>query len=485
MKTNKSTGVTPTEQLLYKLCEDTFLKLWSYPNPVKNDGKELCDVIAVFENHVFVFFDRESRKFDNPDKAVDIQWDRWLKEVIDKQTKTALGAERYLKNGGEIFLDDNCTIPFPIKLPNKETLIVHKIIVAHGAKEACEKFFGENSAGSLVICYGDKEKSPKLFPFMLTLSRENPVHVFDTYNLDIILNELDTFYDFSTYLREKEEAISRYDTIMYCGEEDLLAHYLLNWDENTDRNIIGTLDTEINFLSIMEGEWQDLIKREDFQKKKEEDKDSYIWDELLQQTSQNAIDGTLIGQENIITGKNPLVEMAKEPRSFRTLLGKNLIRVIDEFPESDNKSSRLLSVISSFYSDTLYVILQLKPNHEINYETEYRPVRRKMLAIACGVAKNRFPEISKIIGITFDSPKYTKINSEDFILLDCSDWGQKDEEFYNEKNKDFGFFQNIKDKKSDFFELPHSPEKKQIKIGRNEKCPCGSGLKYKKCCNKK
>ena len=193
----------------------------------------------------------------------------------------------------------------------------------------------------------------------------------------------------------------------------------------------------------------------------------------------------LIGQENIITGKNPLVEMAKEPRSFRTLLGKNLIRVIDEFPESDNKSSRLLSVISSFYSDTLYVILQLKPNHEINYETEYRPVRRKMLAIACGVAKNRFPEISKIIGITFDSPKYTKINSEDFILLDCSDWGQKGEEFYNEKNKDFGFFQNIKDKKSDFFELPHSPEKKQIKIGRNEKCPCGSGLKYKKCCNKK
>jgi len=27
-------------------------------------------------------------------------------------------------------------------------------------------------------------------------------------------------------------------------------------------------------------------------------------------------------------------------------------------------------------------------------------------------------------------------------------------------------------------------KKTGLKIGRNDKCPCGSGLKYKKCCGK-
>ena len=28
----------------------------------------------------------------------------------------------------------------------------------------------------------------------------------------------------------------------------------------------------------------------------------------------------------------------------------------------------------------------------------------------------------------------------------------------------------------------HAPEPREIHVGRNEPCPCGSGLKYKKCC---
>jgi len=27
-------------------------------------------------------------------------------------------------------------------------------------------------------------------------------------------------------------------------------------------------------------------------------------------------------------------------------------------------------------------------------------------------------------------------------------------------------------------------EERRIKVGRNEPCPCGSGLKFKKCCGK-
>lgn len=30
----------------------------------------------------------------------------------------------------------------------------------------------------------------------------------------------------------------------------------------------------------------------------------------------------------------------------------------------------------------------------------------------------------------------------------------------------------------------NSVKEKRVKVGRNEKCPCGSGKKYKKCCIK-
>jgi hypothetical protein len=56
-----------------------------YANPFKADGKELCDLIAIFENHVFLFFDRDSRKFDRVDADIELTWERWKKEAITKQ----------------------------------------------------------------------------------------------------------------------------------------------------------------------------------------------------------------------------------------------------------------------------------------------------------------------------------------------------------------------------------------------------------------
>ena len=104
MKIEKSKGVTPTEEWLSNLCERTFLKLWSWPNPCKQDGKELCDLIAVFDDHVFVFFDRESNSLQDAGKNINVTWSRWKKQVIDKQINTAKGAERYIKNCQPIYL---------------------------------------------------------------------------------------------------------------------------------------------------------------------------------------------------------------------------------------------------------------------------------------------------------------------------------------------------------------------------------------------
>src|SRR6185369_10868119 len=94
----KSSGVTPTERLLADLCDRSFLKLWSYPNPYKEDRNELCDLLAVFENHVFIFFDRENKALEKDDNDPMVNWNRWKKKVIDAQISTAHGAKNYIES---------------------------------------------------------------------------------------------------------------------------------------------------------------------------------------------------------------------------------------------------------------------------------------------------------------------------------------------------------------------------------------------------
>ncbi|NTU47358.1 hypothetical protein HGA88_07095 [Candidatus Roizmanbacteria bacterium] len=478
----KSEGVTPTERLLAVLCEKSFLKLWSYPNPVKGDKKELCDLLAVFENHLFIFFDRESGALTKKNKDPMIQWNRWKKETIDAQTKTAHGAERYIRSGRGIFLDTELAVPFPWDF-DPQKVVVHKIIIAHGAKEACENISDNNVYGSLGMFYVNG--TPDLpFPFMVHMDKENPVHVFDSHNLPIIFSELDTFYDFTSYLDAKVEAIKTYDMLCYCGEEDLLAHYFLNFDETKNKHFIGTSEEDINGVYIGEGEWKDFIELEIYKRKKAADKVSYHWDKLLQITCQNTLDGT-IGGSSPLRGRSAIHEMAKEPRFHRRELSERMLQSICNFPESQQRIMRNLSFMPSFYKDKGYVFLQLKVDGITDYENEYRPKRQALLEVACGAAKNKFNHLKTVVGIAIDAPKYAKTNSEDFILMDCTDWPDEQRELYEKANEGLGFFKTGVVEKRTVTEFPVIETPKaasHLKVGRNAPCPCGSGKKYKKCC---
>jgi len=479
----KSAGVTPTERALADFCERSFLKLWSYPNPVKEDGDELCDLLAVFENHVFVFFDRESLILSKEDKDTWTKWGRWKKKVIDAQVRTAHGAERYIKGGRGIFLDKELKVEFPISI-DRGTMILHKIIIAHGAKEACEEFSDSNIYGSLAVTYGNSD-FPLPFPFMVSMDKENIIHIFDSHNLAIIFDELDTFYDFSSYLDAKVAAIKKYDALSYCGEEDLLAHYFLNFGSVTKRHFIGTSESHINFVMIGEGEWCDFIKQDIYKNKKKADKPSYFWDEIIQTTCENTLNGTLLGNSSPLTGRSPIHEMAKEPRFHRRVLAEHMIRAINNFPVNVQPIMRNLTFMSSFYPDKGYVFLQLKVENIGDYENEYRPKRQAMLRIACGAAKTKFPHLKTVVGIAIDAPKFSQRNSEDFILLDCTNWTAEVEGQFKKENEGLGFFMSGTPVQKNIREFPNptaSTKGLSVKVGRNSPCPCGSGLKYKKCC---
>jgi hypothetical protein len=483
----KSTGVTATERLLAEFCERSYLKLWSYPNPYKDDAHELCDLLAVFENHVFIFFDRENELVDSPDKDQQVLWDRWKRNVIDRQVRTAHGAERYIRSGRSIFLDGKGTAPFPLPI-DSDTMIVHKIIIAHGAKEACEKASDANVYGSLAITYSENdEASPH--PFMVEINKRNPVHIFDSHNLPIILGELDTVQDFAGYLDAKLEAVAALDALSYCGEEDLLAHYYLNYDSATKRHRIGTNDPTVSCVMIGEGEWHDFIETETYRNTKHANRMSYMWDELIQRTCQNAINGTLGGNSDLIRGgPSAIYEMAKEPRFVRRAIADRMLQAIKIFPQSSNMPARNVSFIPSFYEDKAYVFLQLKVDEDMRAKPDYREKRQTILEIACGAAKNRFPNLKTVIGIAIDAPKFVKENSEDFILLPCDVWTDEMRAHYEAGNEGWDFFRSptLKEHRGRVTEfVPRNrlqPQPVLAKTGRNDLCPCGSGKKFKKCC---
>ena len=142
-----SQGVTAAERYLAKLCKRSFLSMWSYTGVFrdqkaaaggKGDGKELCDLLVVFENHIIIFSDKDCRFDDAGD--LQVAWARWFKKAIQNSARQVWGAERWIRQfPNRLFLDRRCTVPFPISLPDPGKTIVHRIVVAHDASRACRE----------------------------------------------------------------------------------------------------------------------------------------------------------------------------------------------------------------------------------------------------------------------------------------------------------------------------------------------------------
>lgn len=483
-------GVTPTEELLFGLCARSFLRLWSYANPFKDDGHEFCDVLVLFESHALIFFDRE-KQFTLPEEGEDfrIAWERWKRTAIEAQTRTAHGAERYLRSGRQLFLDARKQRPFPFAL-NPDKLIIHKIIVAHGVAEACKAFSAANVTGSLAIAYGPKEDADQTFdwPFMISIDRERPVHVLDSSSLPILLRELDTIHDFTGYLDAKADAIASLTGLAYCGEEDLLGHYLRNLDADK-KHFIGTKDPTVNFVMIEEGTWQDFTSLPQYAATKTANRSSYLWDEIIDRTCDNFLQGRLLGDSDLFGGRSAIVEMAREPRFMRRALADLMFGAVQSFPGVRTEANRFMRYLPSIdHPDRGYVFLQLwMPERMRTTEEEDREKRQEIPLIACGAAKAKMPELQTVVGIGIEPPKLTPRIGEDFVLLDASEWPDDRKREFEEKNEGWDFFQTkaLKQYKNTAHEfvLPESAPQSvhRRKPGRNEPCPCGSGKKYKRC----
>lgn len=422
-KNNTEMGTTESERYLSKLARKAFLNFWSYSNPYtdENKGSELCDFMVVFGNNILLFSDKhcEYPKIKSDETA----WYRWYRSAINKSVRQLSGAASFIKRfPNRIFIDSECKTPLPIPLPSSENLKIHLIAVTRGSAEACAKYFGGGSSSSLIINTTIEANEHKGHPFMIgwPLGKGKFVHVLDELTLDVLLKELDTVSDFINYLSKKEKYLSTNNSdFVICGEEELLAHYLMHPLENYEGFSFPPLPSNKKMVCIEEGAWRSFCESDAYSFWKKFNEISYEWDRLIEsQTSHIKNDNAAVLKNSDISINSiqahelVLRAMADEGRATRQVLAShyNLIR------RNKTIDDRIVNtIIIPNRPNRAYILLVLKFDPATEYN-EYRDLRRASLVGFCRASRLRMKGIDEVIGIAteqFDCP----FTTQDFMIM--------------------------------------------------------------------
>ena len=488
----KGMGVTPAERYLKTLCDRTFLSLWSYPGVYRDQGggKEVCDLLVVFGDHILIFSDKECSFPDSGNLAQD--WNRWYRRAVLKSAGQLFGAERWIRsNPDRLFLDPECKHRFPIDLPDVHSAKFHRILVAHGSSDRCCREWG--GSGSLMLASnvvahqhyaGDTHGGT---PFLV--GQVNPargfVHVFDDTSLDIVLRTADTAGDFVSYIEKKERFLSGKSTVWAAGEEDLLAFYLKLVNEHGEHDFV--LDGNYKAVTIDEGMWETFKASPERIAQIEADRMSYGWDDLIERFAKHALAGTQYYTTDpaVSNTERVLRFMAAECRLRRRLLSQAYYEFVSNTFHVGRRG-RLLPPTER--KGCCYVFLVLgKPEHIS--EEKYREVRRGLLLSYCLVAKLLCPDTDDFVGIATE-PGTPDLRSEDCLYYDATTWSKEDEAEAERLHLQEGILRETKGYAVEVDEYPaeapsRSGEPRSIAMkgrDRNSPCPCGSGRKFKKCC---
>jgi len=306
------------------LCERSFLSLWSYPNvyrdqgsPGAEDGKEVCDLIAVFRDDVLLVSVKDCAF---PSGNVVLAWKRWYRRAVEGSVKQLRAAERWVRGHAQrLYLDRRCTQRVPVDFPAPDRIRVHRIAIAMGAASACELHYGGTS-GSLLLAPmdlsrldpGDTNNLGE--PFVLGRVSDPFVHVFDDVTLPLVMQELDTPADFFGYLRRKETFIANNHLLLSSGEEHLLAYYLRSVGVAEADEFPAPPDGRA--VIIDEDLWPGLVGDPAYVGMKDSLRASYAWDKMIAMLSEDILfDRMIYENKGGIAGHERLVRaLASAPR---------------------------------------------------------------------------------------------------------------------------------------------------------------------------
>ena len=357
------------EDFVNQIAYNSFVKYWCYPSPKDEHGdkKEICDLLVIFGDSVIII---SVKNYEFKDNYV-----RYFRSTLDKAVKQIYGAERKLfKSENEIY----------IKHPNK--------IEERFPKERIKNIY------RVIVNLGE---GVKFHPFNDSTKDDKYISIFDKAAFESILTELDTIPDFIEYIHKREAVFDRKNVTILPGkendfhentstqffehgkanfisenkqgillsgtEQDLLAHFL-----NHNRNFSTAFtDEKYNGMLIqIDGEWEEYKNKESFLQKKQEDKYSYLIDELV--------------KREILTNMRPNSEslataLLSFNRFYRRIIAKNFIEFCETYNEiKGTKLARRYAdfngtgIVFAFYSpemrtEMVNALLELTVNSFILY----------------------------------------------------------------------------------------------------------------------
>jgi len=483
-KITKGSGVTQSEQKLIEFADNAFFGLWSYPNVYSdegysknNTGKEVCDLLVIFDKDIIIFSDKAIVFNENKDTA--IAWSRWFRKSVIESCSQLFGAEKFIKEHPErLFVDKECAIKLPIKIDNSFNF--HLVAVTNNISDSAVKYFDKIEKGSSATLIN-------IYPLNAQGCLENPfcvgdlypektfVHILDETALKLLLTELNTANDFIGYLTEKERVIRKKALFISAGEEETLATYIMG-----DNKIVSDeLIKKGQPVTIPEGEWENYKNNFRFQYRISIKKESIFWDNLIHNFSKSILSANVgfFGEVEFSMHELGAREIAKESRNSRYYLSKTFQEKF-KTTQSHLRTSRMIESIDE--KGKFYLFLFHPNNNKLSYN-EYRTERISYISAYTKVAFVKYRQIKKLIAIATE-PQNSTGRSEDLIYSRSRGTFTKEQvEEAKKLSKENKILSDFLPKKTNNNQTHNSVTLKVKKIGRNTPCPCGSGIKFKKC----
>lgn len=332
-------------------------------------GKELCDILIVCDPHVIIVSVKDIQLNREKEAA---GYDRWLRKAVDGSVKQIYGAERSLVTAPHVIRKDGTP---GLALPALALRKTHRIAVAFG------------SGGEVPITSGDFGKGF--------------VHVMDEHSFFQLLTELDTITDLADYLGAKEGLLAKSAVVVEGVESNLLGWYLSHGRSFPQNPDMMVFDNTI---------WKGLCDNPEFQRRKQADADSYVWDRLIEalaDTSAKPMNGPAPTLNDLDLA---LREMARETRFHRRVLGRDF----REFLEKANAKivhSRMIITERGI----IYVFVFFSAG-------EPDMARIAELAARCCAARQRAGRGDVVIGVGIGEFQAGAGSTSDIVHIKMDDW---------------------------------------------------------------
>ena len=448
----KSEGTTSAERYLAQLCQRSFLSLWNYSNPYTDDGKipakptsvgkELCDQLVVFGNHVIILSDKDCEYTNHTDPLVN--WARYYRKAIHKSAAQMWRAEKWLREfRSRLFEDATCLRPLRALLPPVANMKVHRILVAHGVTKASQDARGgSGSLGIDTTIVGAQHYDTQKYsvePFMVghVDPEKGFVHIFDDVSLRVVMDSLDTITDFVEYLERKEQLLSVPGRRVYAnGEEEMLAYYMRNINPDGQHGFPPSAGFgEVFFL---EGEWQDFLRSPERARKEEADQISYAWDNMIEFITSHYEADTMhhSSDKGFEANEKGLRFMAQESRLNRRKLAESFFDLVNNTPTGQYRAR----VIRSIEKPGVAFVICILPRMPTDDYEEYRRTRSTFLEHYCRVVKLVcFGDLAHIVGLATEAKATANLNSVDLLYYEAHQWDAGEKEHAQHIQRVTGF----------------------------------------------